>query len=137
MPHDRNTHDGMPEICDAYKHGEHHFAAIQVEIMGVAKTLELGICQNSYGVLKRVLQTRPFDAMPGVEYRYLFTGTYSGHDPREMQIRIEQLQSTGRVTADGFMFEAPKHLIANLLWLKELRSFREASHLRVVDLDRR
>ena len=114
-------------MVDAYRRGGLYFAAIAVSRAGTERVFELGISETSYSALKRVLQTRPFDAMPGAKRRYFFLPIYSRNPGNiaRCDIRIEQ-GTDGR----GFRFELPKELIANLLWFDEIQSFETEKHLR-------
>lgn len=119
----------LPEIIDAYLRDNLYFAAIRLQRAGTDKVFELGISHASYLGLRRVLQTRPFDQMPGVSQRYFFVPSYSRNDADpdrcSSAIRIEQ----GR-NGEDMMFELPQQLIANLLWFYEMETLEPASHLR-------
>jgi hypothetical protein len=116
-----------PEIVDAYQRGGHFFAAIGLCREGSERVFELGISAASYVALKRVLNCRPFDAMPGLAYRRLFLPVYGRGpgDTTDVEIRIEQ----GR-DGKAFHFEMPKDLVANLLWFDQMTDYRPAQHLR-------
>ena len=116
-----------PEIVDAYQRGDHFFAAIGLHREGSDRVFELGISAASYAALKQVLNTRPFNGMPGLTYRRFFLPIYGRHesDTASVEIRVEQ----GR-DGKAFRFEFPKDLIANLLWFDQMMNFRPAAHLR-------
>ena len=116
-----------PEIVDAFQRGDHFFAAIGLHREQTERVFELGISSASYAALKRILNSRPFYAMPGLAYRRFFLPVYSRNDGNsaEVEIRIEQ----GR-DGKAFPFKLPKELIANLLWFDQMTDFRPASHLR-------
>jgi hypothetical protein len=116
-----------PQIVDAYQRGDHFFAAIGLHRDESARVFELGISAASFTALKRVLNFRPFNAMPGLTYRRFFLPTYSSSEggTASVEIRVEQ----GR-DGKAFRFELPKDLIANLLWFDQMTDFRPASHLR-------
>jgi hypothetical protein len=122
----RGDHRKHPEIVDAYRRDNLYFAAIALSRGDTERVFELGISEVSYSALKRVLQTRPFDAMPGTKYRYFFLPVYSRSpgNTATCDIRIEQGRD-GR----GCRFVLPKELIANLLWFDEMQSFETAKHL--------
>jgi hypothetical protein len=115
-----------PQIVDAYQRGDHFFALIGLHREQSDRVFELGVSAASYAALKRVLNLRPFNGMPGVTYRRFFLPVYGRNDgtSASVQIRVEQ----GR---DGkkFRVEFPKDLIANLLWFDEMTDFRPAAHL--------
>ena len=116
-----------PQIVDAYQRGDHFFAAIGLHRHECDRVFELGISAASFAALKRVLNFRPFNTMPGVTYRRFFLPIYGRNegDTASVEIRIEQ----GR-DGKAFRFDLPKDLIANLLWFDEMTDFRPASHLR-------
>ena len=116
-----------PEIVDVYQRGDHFFAAIGLNREQSERVFELGISAASYAALKRVVNFRPFDAMPGLAYRRYFLPIYGRNagDTANVEIRVEQ----GR-EGKTFNLELPKHLIANLLWFDQMTDFRPASHLR-------
>jgi hypothetical protein len=126
----RDNHDGMPEFVNAYERDGLYFSGIQIVLEGVPRMFELGISRKSYLALLRILETRPFDHMPGTKYRYFFRPAYSKRpDPDRCLawIRIEQ----GTNFKDS-KFEMPQQLIANLLWFQRVKSVDEVSHLQEV-----
>ncbi len=117
----------LPEIIDAYEREGRYFAAIRLARAGDDRIFELSISATSHAALRRVFQTRPFDQMPGLSRRYFFVPSYSKRDDPERcvgWIRIEQ----GK---DGRSVEVkmPETLIANLLWLYEMKTLESAKHL--------
>jgi hypothetical protein len=83
--------------------------------------------------LKRILNARPFDSLPGIPYRYFFTGSFTGatkpgQDAFAFGVRVEQ-----STAAKNFKFSGPKALLANLLWFSELNSLEETSGLKRLD----
>jgi len=122
----RGNYRKHPEIVDAYRRDGVYFAAIALSRGDSERVFELAISEASFSALAQVLQTRPFDTMPGVKYRYSFVPIYSRNpgNTATCDIRIEQGKD-GR----GFRFELPKELIANLLWFDEMQSFETAKHL--------
>jgi hypothetical protein len=79
-----------------------------------------------------VFNARPFDAAPGLKYRYFFTGSHGrrklGEEPALFQVRVEQGGA-----AKSFEFSGPTPLVANLRWFLELRTLDDASMLKRVD----
>ncbi len=128
----RDNHKGMPEIIGAFEEYEQFFGVIRIEINGVAKKFKFGVMPTAYKTLRRVLQLRPFDMMPGLKHRYFYAGgTFRliHLETRELSdceitIRVEQ----GK---DGkeFSMKASKELMQNLNWSKHIKDFSEASHL--------
>jgi hypothetical protein len=68
----RDNHEGMPEIVDAFEEGGQYFGVVGVEIGGKLRVFRFGVSRAGYRALKRVLQLRPFDSLPGLEHRYYF-----------------------------------------------------------------
>lgn len=131
----RDNHDGMPEIIDAFKENEQHFGVFAIEINGVRKKFCFGVTRQGYLTLKKVLQLRPFEMMPELKHQYFFAGsTYRIVDREtleladcEIAIRVEQGKNCGTVS-----LEAPKELMQNLNWAKQLKDFSEISHLKEI-----
>ncbi len=123
----RDNHKGMPEIVDAFiDEKEQYTGVVAIEINDQIQKFGFNVSPAGYRVLKRVLQLRPFDLMPGLKYRYFYVGSYRKLElPNcEITIRVEQ----GK---DGkeFVVEAPMQLLQNLIWFQGLESFSEAAHL--------
>ena len=122
----RDNHDGMPELLTAYERGGQFFGAAAVTLGSDCRQFEFGLPNTDYMALRRILQSRPFDQLPGLHYRYFVADSPRrlGGDRVELTIRIEQDSS-----ARQFPFEVPQSLAANLLWFARLRDFASASHL--------
>ncbi len=132
----RDNHEGMPEIVDAFKESEQHIGVIAIEINGVTKKFRFGVTQKGYLTLKKVLQLRPFDMMPGLKHHYFFAGgsfrlvnieTLELGDC-EITIRVEQGKNGKEVS-----IPATKELMQNLNWVKQMKDFSEAAHLPEVE----
>ena len=125
----RDNHEGQPEILDAFQDGEHYFGLVQLERLGEHKSFRFGVSRDGYLALKRALQLRLFDQMPGVPYRYFFVPAVRHLEGERvmMTVRVEQ----GR---DGKQFEteASRDVVANLMWFYELKDWSKAEHLAVV-----
>ena len=67
-------HVGMPEILKGYERDGLYFGAARIVVAKEAAAFEFGIDQAGYLALRKVLQTRPFSDIPGIEYRYFFAG---------------------------------------------------------------
>ncbi len=127
----RDNHQGLPEILDAYERDGHYFGVVCVTIEEVSRTFEFGVVPKAYQALKRILNMRPFDKMPGLEYHYFFVPSVQQLDGQFhslTQIRIEQ-EDLGK----QFDVEASEELVSNLMWFFQMKSFDEASHLRVLN----
>lgn len=133
----RDNHEGMPEIVAAYERDGYFFGVVQVMLDGAPHAFEFCLDKPGYRSLKQVFQFRPFDALPGILYRYFFTGSVSRSvdesgamgAPIRFYVRVEQ----GR-NAKVYAFEGPLELVANLRWFFELRRPDDAAHLRRVKL---
>jgi hypothetical protein len=125
----RDNHDRLPEILQAFERDAAFFATVAVTITGNTRQFEIGLQEDAYRAVKRVLDSRPFDRLPGTAYRYFFVPTV-GRTERGIanaDFRIEQGAS-----ARQFSFEIPVSLAANLMWFFELKDFAPTSHLRSV-----
>ncbi|MFZ2643761.1 MAG: hypothetical protein WA117_22405 [Verrucomicrobiia bacterium] len=123
----------MPELLAAYERDSNYFGVVAVTIGPDCRHMEFGIPPQSYQPLRRILQSRPFDKLPGLHYRYFIAHPPSrvpDSDRATLDIRIEQ-GSSGR----QFPFEVPITLAATLLWFCELKDFNAASHLRTIQLE--
>ncbi|MEJ7847460.1 MAG: hypothetical protein WKF92_05160 [Pyrinomonadaceae bacterium] len=116
----------MPEIIEVFEKDEHYFAVVEIEIDDVFKKFQFGVSRPGYLALKRCVQIRPFDMLPGLKYRYFYANSCLpyGTGKHLMKVRIELNRD-----ATTKQLEIPKDLHANFLWFDRLRSFDEASHL--------
>ena len=123
----RDTNEGMPEIVDAFEKEGQYFGVVGIEFDGTYKKFRFGISQAGYRALRRILQLRPFDIMPGVKQRYYFARSY-GKIPDSSDFRTYVRIEQGR---DGKQVEVrvPKDLLANLAWFSEIKDFSESAHL--------
>jgi hypothetical protein len=124
----RGKLDDMVEIVSAFQEGAHSFVVVAINVDGARQKFRFGITDAGYGALRKVLQSRPFDQMPGTQYRYYFTGTcgrIAGQKMSFIEIRIEETKN-GR----EFEFSAPDDLVANLMWWNRLTNFSQAEHLK-------
>jgi hypothetical protein len=71
----RDNHEGQPEILDSFQQGEQYFGLVQLKRTGEQRRFRFGVSREGYLALKRVVQLRPFDQMPGVKCRYFFVPT--------------------------------------------------------------
>ena len=119
----RDNHDGMLEIIAAFEQDGHYFALVQLERDGKQKLFRFGVDRKGYLALKRVLQLRPFDQIPGIKYRYFYDHSALRLDTNDytiIRVRVEQ----GR---DGKLLEseAPRSLDANLRWFSQLKDWSQ------------
>ena len=120
----RDNAEGMIELIAAEKVDGHYFAVIAVERDGLVRKFRFGIYEPAYGALKRILQTRPFDLLPGLEHRYYL----KSHGSPALSVRIE-LKDDGK----EFRFDAPEGFVSNLEWFQGLRDLSEADYLSADD----
>ena len=123
----RDNHDRMPELLTAYERDGQFFGAVAVTLGSECRQFEFGLPRDDYTALRRILQSRPFDQLPGLQYRYFIADSVSrtpGSSHVELSIRVEQGH-----TSRQFPFEVPQSLAANLLWFARLRDFTATSHL--------
>jgi hypothetical protein len=126
----RENHDGLPEIREAYEDRGQYFAVIQVEVEGTVAAFEARLDALAYGTIRRVLQFRPFEAMPGCEYRYYFVPSVyqvPESDAVEFTVRIEQGPK-----GKQFRFQGPRHLVAGLMWYFNLDDLSLAADMKRV-----
>ncbi len=123
----RDNHEGMPEVIDAVEKDGQYFGIVAVEIEGSIKELRFGVSQQGYRALRRILQLRPFDALPGLKRRYFFArslGKLSDSPHFLAAVRVEQGKDAKQMDV-----RVPGDLAANLMWFAELKSFVGAAHL--------
>src|SRR5260370_8835259 len=118
----RDTHEGMPEIVNAFEQDAQHFGVVGIERGGVSKQFQFGVSIDGYGALRRILQLHPFDSMPGVKHKHFFArsyGTIPGSSDYKIHVRVEQ-------NRDGKQIEVrrPKDFLSNLVLFSEINAFR-------------
>lgn len=124
----RDNHEGMPELIKAFEMDGHYFVLIEIDWKPQKKRYQFGVSRKSYLILQRILQTRTFDMMPGLKYRYFYAGSSHPLDfsTASMFVRIE----LGRDSTER-EFEIPKELHANLLWSSQLSDPEDTSYLEI------
>lgn len=122
----RDNHEGKPEFIRGPEKDGHYFVIIEIHWASQKKRYQFGVSRKSYLVMQRVLQTRTFDTMPGLKYRYFYARSSHPLDftTASMFVRIE----LGR-DATTKEFEIPKELHANLLWFSRLSNPEDATYL--------
>jgi len=122
----RDNHDGMLELIRAFEKDSHYFAIVEKDWGLETRTYQLGVSRKAYLVLQRIFQTRTFDMMPGLQYRYFYAGSCRPLDSKTdlVFVRIE----LGR-NSKTKQFEIPKELHANLLWFSQLENAYDAAYL--------
>ena len=124
----RDTHEGMPELLAAFEREGGYFGTVRVTLSDDMRDIEFGVPPEEYRALRHILQTRPFDQMPGLHYRYFIGHSIgrTGEHSATIDIRIEQGRSGRQLP-----FEVPLLLARNLYWFAQLKDFSDASHLHV------
>lgn len=129
----RDNSENMIELLDVLKEDGSYFAVVKLNVSGSSGTYRFGIHENGYGALGRILQCRPFDAMPGLRYRYFFSRSFAvtkGHgeqvDVGHIGVRIE-LSDYGR----EMDFEVPVEIVQNVAWFCGLSNLDDVAYLAV------
>lgn len=124
----RDNHEGMPEFIEAFKKDGGYVAVIAATDGSRERRFQFSLSVQGYKALKRVLQERPFDLMPGLKYRYFYSGSHkcAPDEKYQMAVRIELERDAKQKD-----FDIPKDLHANLLWFQRLDSLAEAEHLEI------
>ncbi|MCY7283563.1 MAG: hypothetical protein LH679_08975 [Cyanobacteria bacterium CAN_BIN43] len=129
----RSNFDIPPEIIEAFEQDGQYFGLIQLERDEKQKRFRFQVDRKEYLALRRVLQLRPFDQTPGLKYRYFFVSYAVSPSSKTdsvimMTVRIEQGQDNKQLKS-----EAPRSLVANLMWFRELKDWSHASYLEVFE----
>ncbi|MDA0206208.1 MAG: hypothetical protein O3A53_06390 [Acidobacteria bacterium] len=112
----------MPELIDAYERQGHFYGTVQLRLNAVAPLVEFGLTPGSYRAMKKILSLRPFDAIPGLSYRFFFAGAARKD---LIRIRVELDRKSKQLEA-----AVPPELSANLEWLISVDDPKALSHLR-------
>lgn len=120
----RGNHDGMLEFLDAYEKDEHFFAIVEFR----SKKFQFGVSLSGYKALKRTMQLRPFDMMPGRKYRFFYVGSNKGSDENQFSMEV-QIELDRDATKDRLLI--PQDLHANLLWFARLENISDAKYLEI------
>lgn len=121
----RDNSEGFPEIGDAYERDGLFFGVIRVTLPTESAAFEFGVEQKGHASLRRILQFRPFDNVPGLRYRYYFTGTYGRKMTEAEPVRIHIRVECG-TKGKKFEFDCPTSLASNLRWFLSLTDFAAA-----------
>ena len=122
---DRDASD--PEILLAGDTPTGAFVEVALERGAETGRFRFGVSAAGRALVERVLGTRPFDAMPGLPYRYFYAGQ-GGHGApitHLLYVRIE----LGR-DARTLEFESPPDVVGTREWFRQLPSLAAAAHLR-------
>ena len=120
----RDNHDGMMEFIDAFEREGHYFAVVELQ----SKKFQFGVSQAGYRAIKKTMQIRRFDMMPGLKYRYFYTGSQRTARSEQywMDVRTELGSDVVKERID-----IPKDLHANLLWFQRLQNVADAGYLEI------
>jgi hypothetical protein len=125
----RDNNEGMIELLGPTQ-PEPNVYGCQVQIILDEEPIRVhfGINQYEFVLLKKIVTNRPFSSTKLSDYCYFFTGSYKMNDSggkAAVAIRIEQSAQHKQ-----FWFEATERLLANFLWLQEIKSIDEVDQLR-------
>lgn len=121
----RDNHERMIEFVDAFEKDGHYFAIVDK----ASRRFQFGVSKESNRILRKATQLRPFDMMPGLQYRYFYVGSQRaaiGTENYWMEVRIELGRDATKVRID-----IPMDLHANLLWLNRLENIADAEYLEI------
>jgi hypothetical protein len=113
--------DGMIELIETFQNDPHFFAVLSIPKHGERQSFRIGITERGYTSLVKILQNRPFDTMPGLKYRYFFTGIH-GHGIAGIRTQLGAKLKEFTASID----DDPN---ANLVWLNSISSLAEAEYL--------
>ena len=119
----RDNYEGMIEFIDAFEKDDHYFAIVEK----CSRKFQFGVSKSGYLAIRKAMQLRPFDRMPGLRYRYFYFGSQRaeiGTENYYMEVRIELGRDAAKERID-----IPQDLHANLLWWQRLENFDEAALL--------
>lgn len=121
----RDNSEDMLELVDALKIDGQYFAVIRIDDDENSNKYKFGVTEKGYGALKRILQTRPFDSMPGLKHKYFFNRSIG---PDSIGVRIEVGDSGKEID-----FDIPNDLSQNMVWFFKLDDMAEAEYLKLED----
>src|SRR5438552_13933518 len=67
----RDNHEGMLEFIDVFESDEHYFAVVEHQ----SRKFKFGVSRAGYRAIRKAMQFRPFDMMPGLKYRHFYVGS--------------------------------------------------------------
>lgn len=129
----RDNHEGLPEILNTFGREGQYFGVVRIVLADGSPAIEFGLSAAGYAALKRILNARPFDSMPGIPYRYFFGGSFTGSAKPAQETFVFDIRVEQGTAAKTFEFSGPKALLANLLWFSKLKSLDETSGLKRLD----
>ena len=118
----RDNHEGMIEFIDAFERSGQYFGIVEYQ----SERYQFGVTLTGYRALKKAMQIRKFDMMPGLKYRYFYVGSQKAAPDEHywMEVRVELGRDATKERVD-----IPKELHANLLWMARLENMADAGHL--------
>ena len=124
----RDNSDHLPEILEITETDDHFFCTVLLKSAERSQKFRFGMSRISRDALAKVLQSRPFNVMSGLNYRYFFVPSVAklSEGKANAAIRIELGQD-----AKNIDFILTTELVANFLWFFELNDWSTAAHLSV------
>jgi hypothetical protein len=124
----RDNHEKMPELLRPAKRDQGCFAIVRLERDGINRDYEFPVDNVGYNVLSRAFDLRPLGNIPGQHSRVFFVPAVRRLDDDRvmMTVRVEQGARGKQVEV-----EAPRALVANLMWFFKLQDWNAAEYLRV------
>jgi hypothetical protein len=120
--------DEMPELIKAYEREGHYFGVVRKILDGVPEDYEFGVTEEGYRAFKKILDHRPFDNLPGLQYRYYFMNSIGhGGDPVSHHAQIMVIQG---IDQRSFEFLVPQILMNNLQWFLDTKQPDRLKHLK-------
>jgi hypothetical protein len=124
----RDTSEGMIEIIDAFQKDEGYFIIISVPKGLERKQFQFGVTPAAYRAVRRILQSRLLDSMPGLKYQYFWDGSMKGKTENKILLGVRCEVEQGGKSID---FEVPHSLAANLQWFNRIEAFVEAEAFKI------
>lgn len=94
----------MLELARAEREGDVYFAVVAREIGGERMLYRFRPSRERHLALKRSLELRPFDTIPGVSHHYFSGGSYArlgATDSSVLQVRVEEDRPGKNVDVDA------------------------------------
>ncbi|MGY0217970.1 hypothetical protein ACWJJH_11395 [Endozoicomonadaceae bacterium StTr2] len=122
----RDNNEGMIEFLGATEVDGQYFAQIAIPVDKI-RYYQFGVQKAGYNTVKRILQLRPFDQTPGVEYRYYWSGECRDSGGEfSIGVRCElgrKCKSVRTKSQELFAY--------NLLWFSQRESPSEIEHMEI------
>lgn len=119
------------EFLDAFEEDAHYFTVIEAQGKEIgSQKFRFGVDRNGYLAIRKILESRPFDKLPGLDYRYIWKGIVNRKqdDSNTCILNVTCLQGNNIKTIE---FDAPISAGANLKWFRDLESFDQAAAMKI------